>query len=398
MHESSRRAIAAAFLANLGIAAAKILAFAVTGAASLLAEAIHSVADTGNQGLLFLGGRRAERPPTEEHQFGFARERYFWSFVVALVLFSVGSVFALVEGVDKLIHPHTIEDPVWAFAVLGIAVCLETFSIRTAIREATPSREGRSWWAFIRETKSPELPVVLLEDFGALIGLAFALVGVALATITGQGEFDAIGSIAIGLLLGAIATVLAIETKSLLIGEAATPDEQQAIRDVIEASPEVVRIIHLRTQHLGPDDLVVAAKLEFAATSVVDVASAIDTVEARLRARLPKARLVYFEPDVYRPEQQSDGVARTGAGNGGTMGATNDQENATLAAVDRFNEAFNRHDVDAVMAAMTDDCVFESTSPPAGERHVGQAAVRAAWEGFFSASPQDMVDVLRGGT
>jgi cation diffusion facilitator family transporter len=309
VHESSRRAIAAAFLANLGIAVAKILAFAVTGAASLLAEAIHSVADTGNQGLLFLGGRRAERAPTEEHQFGFARERYFWSFVVALVLFSLGSVFALVEGVDKLIHPHTVEDPVWAFAVLGIAVCLETFSIRTAIREATPSRDGRSWWTFIRETKSPELPVVLLEDFGALIGLAFAVVGVALATITDQGEFDAVGSIAIGLLLGAIATVLAIETKSLLIGEAATPEEQRTIRDVIETSPEVVRIIHLRTQHLGPDDLVVAAKLEFAATSVVDVASAIDTVEARLRARLPKARLVYFEPDVYRPEQESGGAA-----------------------------------------------------------------------------------------
>jgi cation diffusion facilitator family transporter len=301
MHESSRRAIAAAFLANLGIAAAKTLAFAVTGAASLLAEAIHSVADTGNQGLLFLGGRRAARAPTEQHPFGFGRERYFWSFVVALVLFSLGSVFALVEGVDKLIHPHTIEQPAWAFAVLGVAVVLETLSIRTAIREATPTRGDRSWWAFIRETKSPEIPVVLLEDFGALIGLGFALIGVALATITDQGEFDAIGSIAIGLLLGAIATVLAIETKSLLIGEAATPEEQSAIRAVIDGSPEISRLIHLRTEHLGPDDLLVAAKAEFTAASVDELAGAIDTVEARLREVVPKARVVYFEPDVYRP-------------------------------------------------------------------------------------------------
>src|SRR5690348_15165106 len=262
MHEGSRRAIAAAFLANLGIAASKIVAFAFTGAASLLAEAIHSVADTGNQGLLFLGGRRASKEPTEKHPFGFGRERYFWAFVVALVLFSLGSVFALVEGVDKLIHPHTVEDPVWAFAVLGVAVVLESGSIRTAIREARPERGGRSWWRFIRESKSPEIPVVLLEDFGALIGLSFALVGVALATITDDGSFDAIGSIGIGLLLGTIAVVLAVETKSLLIGEAATPEEQDAIRTVIEASPEVRRIIHLRTEHLGPDDLLVAAKLD----------------------------------------------------------------------------------------------------------------------------------------
>jgi cation diffusion facilitator family transporter len=303
MHDGSRRAIAAAFLANLGIAASKIVAFAFTGAASLLAEAIHSVADTGNQGLLFLGGRRASKEPTEKHPFGFGRERYFWAFVVALVLFSLGSVFALVEGIDKLIHPHTVEDPVWAFAVLGVAVVLESGSIRTAIREARPERGERSWWRFIRESKSPEIPVVLLEDFGALIGLTFALVGVALATITDDGAFDAIGSIAIGLLLGVIAVVLAVETKSLLIGESATPEEQDAIRTVIEASPEVRRIIHLRTEHLGPDDLLVAAKLDFFTGSVSELAGAIDAVEARLRERVPKARLVFFEPDVYRAER-----------------------------------------------------------------------------------------------
>jgi cation diffusion facilitator family transporter len=300
MHEGSRRAIAAAFLANLGIALSKLVAFAFTGAASLLAEAIHSIADTGNQGLLFLGGRRASRAPTEEHPFGFGRERYFWAFVVALVLFSLGSVFALVEGVDKLIHPHAVEDPIWAFVVLGIAFALESASIRTAIREARPLKAGRSWWGFIRESKGPEIPVVLLEDFGALIGLSFALVGIALATITDDGAYDAVGSIAIGLLLGAIAIVLAVETKSLLIGESATPEEQAEIRAAIEASPEVNRIIHLRTEHLGPEDLLVAAKLDFTAATVPELAGAIDAVEARLRERVPNARLVYFEPDVYR--------------------------------------------------------------------------------------------------
>ncbi|HZP29362.1 MAG TPA: cation diffusion facilitator family transporter [Acidimicrobiia bacterium] len=307
MHEGSRRAIAAAFLANLGIALSKVVAFAFTGAASLLAEAIHSAADTGNQGLLFLGGRRAARSPTAEHPFGFARERYFWSFVVALVLFSLGSVFALVEGVDKLVHPHGVEDPAWAFAVLGVAVALESASIRTAIREARPVRGDRSWWGFIRESKSPEIPVVLLEDFGALVGLTFALLGIALATITGDGAFDAVGSVAIGLLLGAIAILLAVETKSLLIGEAASSEEQAAIRAVIEASPEVRRIIHLRTQHLGPDDLLVAAKVDFATASVTELAGAIDAVEARLRERVPKARVVYFEPDVYRPGRADGG-------------------------------------------------------------------------------------------
>jgi cation diffusion facilitator family transporter len=300
MHEGSRRAIAAAFLANVGIALSKIIAFAFTGAASLLAEAIHSVADTGNQGLLFLGGRRASRAPTEDHPFGFGRERYFWAFVVALVLFSLGSVFALVEGVDKLIHPHSVESPVWAFVVLGIAFALESASIRTAIREARPVKGDRSWWGFIRESKSPEIPVVLLEDFGALIGLGFALVGITLATITDDGAYDAVGSIAIGLLLGAIAIVLAVETKSLLIGESASPEEQAEIRAAIEASPEVNRIIHLRTEHLGPEDLLVAAKVDFAAATVPELAGAIDAVEARLRERVPKARLVYFEPDVYR--------------------------------------------------------------------------------------------------
>jgi len=292
--------IAAAFAANLGIAMAKFVAFAFTGAASLLAEAIHSVADTGNQALLFLGGRRSRRAPTATHQFGYGRERYFWAFVVALVLFSLGSLFAIYEGIQKLIDPHELDDPIWAFAVLGIAVVLESFSLRTAVIETGKVRHRRSWWRFIRTTKIPELPVVLLEDVGALIGLLFAAIGVALATATDEPAWDALGSIAIGLLLGAIAVVLAIEMKSLLIGEAASPEVQAQIRAAIEEGDDVEHLIHLRTEHLGPEDLLVAAKVDLGDQSSRDLARSIDALERRVRTRVPAARVIYVEPDEYR--------------------------------------------------------------------------------------------------
>jgi len=301
VHEGSRKAIGAALLANLGIAIAKFAAFAITGAASMLAEAVHSVADTGNQGLLFLGGHRARKPATRLHPFGYGRERYFWAFVVALVLFSLGAVFALVEGVEKLIHPHAIDDPVVAYAVLGVAIALEALSFRTALREASKVRHRYTWWQFIRSAKSPELPVVLLEDFGALIGLCFALAGITLSEVTGEPAFDAFGSIAIGLLLGVIAVVLAIEMKSLLIGEAASPADEQVIVEAIEADPEVERLIHLRTQHLGPEELLVAAKVELGATTIPRLGAAIDDLEQRIRAAIPSARVIYIEPDEYRP-------------------------------------------------------------------------------------------------
>jgi cation diffusion facilitator family transporter len=300
VHEGSRKAIAAAFFANLGIAIAKFGGFAVTGAASLLAEAIHSVADTGNQALLFLGGRRARRRPTTEHPFGFGQERYFWAFIVALMLFSLGALFATYEGVNKLIHPHEIESPEWAFGVLSVAIVLESFSLRTAVREARKVRGNRSWWTFVRTSKSPELPVVLLEDIGALMGLVFALLGVTLATVTDEPAFDAIGSIAIGLLLGVIAVILAIEMKSLLIGEGAAPEEEEAIRAAATAGPEIEHLIHMRTEHLGPEDLLVALKVDLAAGSEHDVPGAIDQVEARIRARVPHAKVIYIEPDQKR--------------------------------------------------------------------------------------------------
>jgi cation diffusion facilitator family transporter len=302
VHEGSQRAVIAAFLANLGIAAAKFGAFFATGAASMLAESVHSLADTGNQALLLLGARRARRAPSPQHPFGYGRERYFWAFVVALLLFSLGAIFAIAEGVEKLLHPHVIESPTWAFAVLFAAIALESFSLRTAMREANAVRSGESWWGFVRRAKSPELPVVLLEDIGALLGLGFALAGVSLAVATGEARFDAIGSIAIGLLLGAIAIVLASEMKSLLIGEAASPAVEARIRAAIESTPCVRRLIHMRTLHLGPEELLLGAKLEFAGDlDVPALARSIDGVEARVRAEVPEARVIYLEPDVTRP-------------------------------------------------------------------------------------------------
>jgi len=302
--EGSRKAIIAAFLANLGIAASKFLAFAVTGSASMLAEAIHSVADTGNQGLLFLGGRRSRREPTRQHPFGFGTERYFWAFVVALVLFSLGSLFALVEGVDKLLNPKPLESPIWAYAVLAVAIVLESLSLRTARHEAMGIREGRSWWRFIHETKTAEIPVVLLEDTGALLGLGMALVGITLAEVTGNPRWDAAGSLGIGVLLGVIAIVLATEMKSLLIGEAVSPQIESRIREAICDGPEVKRIIHLRTMHQGPEDVLLATKVELACDTMPGLARAIDSVEARVREAVPIVKLMFVEPDVYREQPE----------------------------------------------------------------------------------------------
>jgi cation diffusion facilitator family transporter len=301
MHEGSRKAIVAAFIANLGIATIKFIGAAITGSAGLLAEGVHSLADTGNQGLLFLGGTRARREATPEHPFGFARERYFWSFVVALVLFSMGGLFAIYEGIDKLIHPHAPESLWVAISILLASIALESWSLRTARHESTPLKGRHSWWGFIRTSRNPELPVVLLEDTGALCGLVFALTGVLLAHFTDEPRWDAVGSLAIGILLVAIAIVLAVEMKGLLIGESATPEMQQAIADAMTNAPAVRRLIHLRTEHLGPDDLLVGAKLEFdSELTVPALAEAIDDVEARVRSVVPAARVMYLEPDVHR--------------------------------------------------------------------------------------------------
>jgi cation diffusion facilitator family transporter len=302
MHEGSRRAILAAFLANLGIAVAKLAGFLLTGSAGLLAEAAHSLADTGNQLLLLLGGKRAAKAADPTHPFGYGRERYFWAFVVALVLFSMGGLFALYEGIEKLRHPHEVESLGVAIGILIFAMVLESFSLRTAYQAASAHRTTRgSWLGWIRRSKQPELPVVLLEDSGALVGLVFALVGVTLAHVTGEPRWDAVGSIAIGILLVVIAIVLAVEMKGLLIGESASTEDIALIARSLEGSPSVRRVIHLRTEHLGPDDLLVAAKLEFdPALSLEEVSAAIDRAERELRNVVPTAHFVFIEPDVYR--------------------------------------------------------------------------------------------------
>ncbi len=302
------KAIIAAFFANLGLAIAKFVAYVFTGSATMLAESIHSLADTSNQALLFWGGRRAVRAPDERFQFGYARERYFWAFVVALVLFSLGGLFSIFEGYEKIRHPEPIESAGWAFAVLTIGIALEGWSFRTAVHESRPFKGDRTWWGFIRTARTPELPVVLLEDFGALVGLILALIAISLSIIFDAPLWDAIGTITIGILLVAIAVTLAIEMKGLLIGESARPDEDAKIRAAIAASPHVERIIHMRTQHLGPEELLVGAKVEFHDTLTADqLADAINEVEVAVRAAVPHARPMYIEPDFVRT---------TGAGSG----------------------------------------------------------------------------------
>jgi cation diffusion facilitator family transporter len=293
-------AIVAALLANAGIAVAKFVGYLITGSSSMLAEAVHSVADTSNQGLLLLGRKRAERQATQEHPFGYGRDRYFYSFVVALLLFSLGSVFALYEGGHKLQSHDPLSSPLVAIGILVVAIMLEGLSFRTAIRESRPLKGGDSWWQFIRQSKSPELPVVLLEDAGALIGLLLALSGIGLSVLTGDPIWDGFGTLGIGVLLGVIAIILIIETKSLLIGEGSDPDELNRICGAM-VGPGVDRVIHLRTQYLGPDELLIAAKIAVpAALSTAEVARIIDEAEARVRGAVPAARIIYLEPDLDR--------------------------------------------------------------------------------------------------
>ncbi len=271
----------------------------ITGSASMLAESIHSVADSGNQGLLLLGGRRARREADEAHPFGYGRERYFWAFVVALVLFSLGGAFAIFEGISKIRHPHELESPAVAIAILLLAIVLETYSLRTAIVEADKIRGDASWWQFIRRSKNPELPVVLLEDFGAEIGLLVALSAITATLVTDEPIWDGIGTLTIGLLLTAIAIVLASEMKSLLLGETASPEVESAIRSAIERDVAVERLIHMRTQHIAPDELLVGAKVSFHdGLGVAQLAAAVNRVETSVRAHVPEARVMYIEPDV----------------------------------------------------------------------------------------------------
>ena len=295
------KAILAALAANVGIAIVKFVAAAISGSAAMLAEGVHSLADSANQLLLLLGGRRARRAADEEHPFGYGRERYVYAFVVSIILFSVGGVFSLYEGIEKLTHPHPLENWWLPLVVLVIAIGLEGFSLRTALREARPQKGRQSWVQFVRRAKAPELPVVMLEDTAALLGLVFALFGVGLTAITGNGVFDAIGTIFIAALLIAVAVVLGIETKSLLVGEGATAADVERIKQALLDGPEVDSIIHIKTLYLGPDELMVGVKVAVDGDRRLgDVAAGIDTVEQRIRAAVPIARVIYVEPDVLR--------------------------------------------------------------------------------------------------
>ncbi len=300
--QGSNRAIIAALLANLGIAVTKFIAFAFSGSSSMLAEGVHSLADTTNQVLLLRGGARSRKEADAQHPFGYGRERYVYAFVVSIIIFSVGGVFSLYEGWEKLQAPHPLDVPWLPVLVLVVAIGLESFSLRTAIKESNHSRGKQGWISFIRRAKAPELPIVLLEDTAALCGLVLAFLGVGLTIITGNGVFDAIGTLAIGVLLVLVAIVLGIETKSLLVGEGASAADTESIRDAINADTGVEALIHMKTLYLGPDELMVAAKVAFAAKMrLSDVATAINALEARVREAVPVARIIYIEPDIYAP-------------------------------------------------------------------------------------------------
>ena len=300
MSAGGSKAVIAALGANLGIAVIKFIAFVITGSASMLAEGVHSVVDSGNQVLLLVGARRSKRAESQEHPFGYGRDRYVYGFLVALVLFSAGGLFALYEGISKVRHGHDIESPAVAIVVLLAAVVLESFSLRTAIVESSAVKGDLGWVAFIRHAKLPELPIVLLEDVAALVGLMLALAGVGLTAATGNSVWDGIGTIGIGVLLLSVAVILIVETKSLLLGEAAAPETVKTITAKL-LGPGVERVIHLRTMHLGPDELLVGAKLAMpAGASLADVAAAINAAEARVRAAVPSARVIYLEPDLDR--------------------------------------------------------------------------------------------------
>ena len=301
------RAIVAALGANLAIAVAKLTAFGFSGSSSMLAEGIHSIADSGNQVLLLVGGRRAGREATEEHPFGYGRERYVYGFLVSIVLFSLGGLFAVYEGAQKIAHPHPLENWAWPIGVLAFAVIAEGYSFRTAMAESNRERGTQTWVQFIRHAKAPELPVVLLEDLGALIGLVLAFIGVLLTAATHDGVWDGLATLAIGLLLGTAALVLGIETKSLLLGEGASAEDVRRIRAALVDGAVVNSVIHMRTMHLGPDELLVAAKIAVDHDdTALEVARAIDAAESRVRAAVPIARVIYLEPDIRRPKAKGE--------------------------------------------------------------------------------------------
>jgi cation diffusion facilitator family transporter len=308
--DSSSKAIIAALLSNLGIAVTKFVAFLITSSSSMLAESIHSLADTGNQGLLLLGRKGAQKPADETHPFGYGRVRYVYAFLVAVVLFTVGGLFAIYEGYEKIKEPHELESAPIAIGVLIVAILLESFSLRTAVKETGHIKGEQSYWSFIKTSRIPELPVVLLEDVAALTGLVFALAGVGLALGLDEPRFDGVGTLAIGILLVIVAVILGVQMKGMLVGEAALPHEVRQIRDALAGADGVANVIHLRTLHLGPEELLVAAKIETDRDGdLARVAAIIDGAEAEIRSAVPTARMIFLEPDLTRTDTEADDPA-----------------------------------------------------------------------------------------
>jgi cation diffusion facilitator family transporter len=330
--EGGARAIVAALSANLGIAVTKLLAWLLTGSSSMLAESIHSLADSGNQVLLLVGGRRSEQKATKEHPFGYGRERYIYAFIVSIVLFSVGGLFAVYEGYHKVRHPEAIESWKWVpVLVLVVAIALEGYSFMTAMRETNKTKGSASLVLFIRRAKAPELPVVLLEDTAALLGLVLALIGVGLTLLTDNGIWDGLGTLAIGILLVLVAMFLGAETKSLLLGESANSEDLERIRAAILADNDTVeQIIHMKTMHLGPEELLVAAKIAVHHDETAGkVAEAIDAAEARIRKAVPIARVIYLEPDIYHTATARSATPGAGPAHSLATGGDADAHGAT---------------------------------------------------------------------
>ena len=299
MATTGKKTILAALIANLGIAIAKFIGFAVTKSSTMLAEGIHSSADSANQLLLLLGTQRAKREPSSKHPFGYGRERYFWSFIVALILFSLGSLFAIYEGIEKIRHPHTLDKANWAIGILLFGIFIESFSFRTAIVEAKTIKGKTTWSKFVIRSKQPEIPVVLLEDAGALFGMVIALAAISLVKITGDPIWDGIGTLSIGVLLGVIATILAREMHSLIIGEAATEEDLSKIVSVIENNSQVAQLVEMRTQHLGPEEILIGVRVAFHETlQTKEIANLINQLEADIRSELKTAGPIFIEPEI----------------------------------------------------------------------------------------------------
>ena len=299
MATTGKKTILAALIANVGIAIAKFAGFAITKSSTMLAEGIHSSADSANQLLLLLGTRRAKREPSSKHPFGYGRERYFWSFVVALILFSLGSLFAVYEGIEKIRHPHALNNASWAIGILIFGIFIESFSFRTAIVEAKTIKGETSWSKFVVRSKQPEIPVVLLEDAGALFGMVIALGAITLVKTTGEPIWDGIGTLSIGVLLGVIAIILAREMHSLIIGEAASETDRLKIVSVIENNKQVVELVEMRTQHLGPDEILIGVRIAFRETlQTKEIAQLINQLENDIRVELDNAGPIFIEPEL----------------------------------------------------------------------------------------------------